>query len=214
MKVVIANSRGVQSLQELVAELGPLAQAGTVEDAAAAADVVLLSIPLNAVRNLPIGLLDGKIVLDTSNYYPFRDGRVAELDAEELTTSELVASLLGGARYVKAFGNILAHHIPLLARQGEALVRTTLPIASNDADAKARASEIISQLGFDSLDAGALSESWRFEPESKGYTRIYLADPQTPDDQLMTSVPQPTTQHQVEAALQSATRVNVAERTF
>lgn len=214
MDVVIANSRGVESLQELIAELGPLASAGTVEEAANSADAVVLSIPLTAVENLPTELLRGKIVLDTSNYYPFRDGRIAELDTGTRTTSELVARWLDGALYVKAFGNILAHHIPLLSRPGDAPDRTVLPIASNDVQAKGQAEAIIRQLGFDTLDAGTLAESWRFEPESAGYTRIYLADPSTPDEQLLASVASPKSASQVKAALDSATRVNVAERAF
>jgi predicted dinucleotide-binding enzyme len=214
MNVVIANSRGVESLQELIAELGPLAAAGTVEEAANAGDAIALSIPLTAVKDLPTGLLRGKIVLDTSNYYPFRDGRIAELDTGAMTTSELVAGWLDGARYVKAFGNILAHHIPLLSRPGDAPDRSVLPIASNDAQAKSQAAAIIERLGFDTLDAGTLAETWKFEPESAGYTRIYLADPGTPDDQLQSSTPGPAPAEQVKAALASATRVNVAERAF
>ncbi|MDK1278499.1 NADPH-dependent F420 reductase [Arthrobacter sp. zg-Y820] len=214
MNVVIANSRGVDSLQGLVAELGPLAKAGTVEEAASLGDAVVLSIPLAAVEDLPAGLLQGKIVLDTSNYYPSRDGRIAELDNGSKTTSELVQELLGGARYVKAFGNILAHHIPLLARPSGAPDRTTLPIASDDARLKAEAAALIDLLGFDTLDAGTLADSWKFEPESAGYTRIYLADQSTPDQELMSSVPAPTPADRVKAALDSATRVNVAERAF
>ena len=214
MNVVIANSRGVESLQELIGELGPLAMAGTVEEAANSGNAVVLSIPLTAVNDLPTGLLHGKTVLDTSNYYPFRDGRITDLDTGTTTTSELVARRLEGARYVKAFGNILAHHIPLLARPSDAPDRTTLPIASNDAPAKSHAAAIIEHLGFDTLDAGTLAETWTFEPESAGYTRIYLADQSTPDDQLLSSIPAPTQAEQVKAALNSATRVNIAERVF
>lgn len=214
MNVILANSRGVESLQELIAELGPLATAGTIEEAANSGDTIALSIPLTAVADLPTGLLRGKTVLDTSNYYPFRDGRVSELDAGTITTSELVASWLDGARYVKAFGNILAHHIPLLSRPSDAPDRSVLPIASNDEQAKSHAAAIIERLGFDTLDAGTLDGSWKFEPESAGYTRIYLADPNTPDDQLLSSTPSPTSADQVKAALNSATRVNVAERAF
>ncbi|UWX78446.1 NADPH-dependent F420 reductase [Arthrobacter jinronghuae] len=214
MNVVIANSRGPETLSELVADLGPLAQAGTVEDAAKSGDAVVLSIPLNAVRNLPDGLLAGKIVLDTSNYYPSRDGRIAELDDSTVTTSELVQSWLPGAQYVKAFNNILAHHIPLLARPAGSADRSALPIASDDDSAKAEAAALIDALGYDVVDAGTVAESWRFEPDSAGYTRLYLADAGTPDDQLMTSAPGTTPKEKVESALASATRVNVAERLF
>lgn len=111
MNVIIANSRGPESLHQLIEELGPLAKAGTVEDAANDGDAIVLSIPLLAVKDLPAGLLRNKLVLDTSNYYPYRDGRITELDAEVMTTSELVHEWLVGARHVKAFSNILAHHI-------------------------------------------------------------------------------------------------------
>ena len=214
LNVVIANSRGPESLQDLVAELGPLAQAGTVEDAAERGDAVVLSIPLKAVKDLPEGLLAGKVVLDTSNYYPSRDGRIAELDAGTVTTSELVSSWLPGARYVKAFNNILAHHLPQLARPAGADDRSALPIAGDDGQAKAEAAALIDALGYDTVDAGPLSETWRFEPESAGYTRIYLADPSTPDDRLLSSAPAPTPAEKVESLLASATRVNAADRVF
>ena len=214
LNVVIANSRGPESLQDLVAELGPLAQAGTVEDAAERGDAVVLSIPLKAVQDLPEGLLAGKVVLDTSNYYPSRDGRIAELDAGTVTTSELVSSWLPGARYVKAFNNILAHHLPQLARPAGTDERSALPIAGDDEQAKAEAAALIDALGYDTVDAGPLSETWRFEPESAGYTRIYLADPSTPDDQLLSSAPAPTPAEKVESLLASATRVNAADRVF
>jgi 8-hydroxy-5-deazaflavin:NADPH oxidoreductase len=214
MNVVLANSRDPESLHDLIAELGPLAEAGTVEEAARDGDSIVLSIPLLAVKDLPAGLLRDKLVLDTSNYYPFRDGRVTELDTETVTTSELVHGWLAGARYVKAFSNILAHHIPLLARPSGAAGRSALPIASDDVEAKREAAAIIDRLGFDTVDAGALSGTWKFEPESAGYTRIYLADPRTPDDQLLSSEAGPTSADQVNAALALATRVKVADRVF
>ena len=210
MNVVMANSRGPETLSDLVAELGPLARAGTVEDAAKLGDAVVLSIPLKAVQDLPDGLLEGKIVLDTSNYYPSRDGRIAELDDNTVTTSELVRRWIPGARYVKAFNNIMAHHIPLLARPGGAEDRSALPFASDDEQAKAEAAALLDLLGYDVVDAGTVAESWTFEPDSAGYTRLYLADESTPDEQLMSSVPGATSKEGVE----SATRVNVAGRVF
>lgn len=214
MHVVIANSRGADSLDDLIAELGPLASAGTIEQAAVAGDTVVLSIPLSAVKGLAEGLLNGKVVIDTSNYYPSRDGRIADLDSNATTASALVASLLDGARYVKAFNNILAHHIPLLARTTEADDRSALPIASDDESAKSQAAAVIEQLGFDTFDAGTIAQSWRFEPDSAGYTRIYLADQSTPDGELLASTPTATSVDRVSAALDSATRVNVANRAF
>lgn len=212
--VVIANSRGPETLTDLVAELGPLATAGTVEQAADAGELVVLSVPLTATTALPAALLEGKTVVDTSNYYPFRDGRLAELDAEELTTGELVQRHFAGARLVKAFSNILAHHIPALARPSGAPDRTALPIAGNDVGAKAQVAALIDRLGFDTVDAGALTESWRFEPEAAAYTRLYLADPATPAEQMLEAPAAPVTASRLASALEGAQRVRVAERTF
>lgn len=214
IRVVVSNSRGPETLTDLVQELGPLASAGTVEDAAAASDTVVLSVPLSASMSIPADLLAGKLVLDTGNYYPFRDGRIRELDAEEFTAGELVQRHFEGARLVKAFSSILAHHIPQLARPADAPDRTALPIASDHEDAKAAAQTLLDQLGFDTVDAGALSEAWRFEPESAAYTQLYLADPSTPMDQMMTAPASPTAVSEVQTALEGADRVRVAEREF
>ncbi|MCK9794331.1 NAD(P)-binding domain-containing protein [Isoptericola sp. 4D.3] len=210
--VVVANSRGPQTLAGLVDELGPLASAGTV-DHAAAADQVVLSVPLTAIEALDPHLFDGKVVLDTTNYYPFRDGRIARLDSGEVTCGELVQEHFAGARLVKAFSNIVAPHIPQLARPATADDRTALPIAGDDA-AKAEAAELVDRLGFLTVDAGALADAWRFEPGSEAYTPIYLADPATPLDQLMEAPAAPVSPARLSRHLEAATRVDVAERQF
>ncbi|WP_307869164.1 NADPH-dependent F420 reductase [Nocardiopsis sp. B62] len=212
--VVIANSRGPRSLAGLVEELGPRATAATVEQAARAGEATLLSIPLTAYDALPEGLLRGRTVLDTGNYYPFRDGRITELDSEQETTTELAQRLLPGALLVKTFNNIMAHHIPQLARPAGADDRSALPIAGEDPAAKARAADLIDRLGFDTVDAGAPAESWRFEPESDAYTRIYLADPGVPVDQMMQAPAAPVPASELADLLESSRRVKVAERTF
>ncbi|EFC86753.1 NADPH-dependent F420 reductase [Parafrankia sp. EUN1f] len=212
--VVVANSRGPESLGELVAELGPSSSAGTI-DQAAAAKLVVLSVPLFAIPSLPSGLLKNQIVLDTTNYYPSRDGRVAELDSDERTTSQLVLDWLGGdARVVKVFNNILAHHIPQLARPVGVAARTALPVASDDDEAKTVAVELIERLGFETVDAGSLSESWRFEPEAAAYTRMYLADPATPVERFLEAPGGPVSVDRLRSTLASATRVRVAGRIF
>jgi predicted dinucleotide-binding enzyme len=212
--VVLSNSRGPGSLVDLVAELGPLATAGTVEQAADAGDLVLLAVPLTAYTAISPKPLRGMPVLDTNNYYPFRDGRIAQLDSEELTTSEMVQEHLQGVPLVKAFNNILAHHIPQLARPVGAPDRTALPSASDDADAKGAASALIDRLGFDVVDAGSLTDSWRFEPEAGAYTQIYLADPDMPADQMLSAPAAPVPAVALRAALQGAVRVRVADRKF
>jgi 8-hydroxy-5-deazaflavin:NADPH oxidoreductase len=214
MDVLVANSRGPQSLETLVAELGPRATALTSEEAAGASEVVVLSIPLEAHAKVPANLLANTIVLDTSNYYPSRDGRIAALDAGESTTSELVQQHFAGSRLVKAFNNILAHHIPQLARPTGARDRTALPIAGDEAAAKETAAALIDRLGFDTVDAGSLADSWRFEPESAAYTRLYLADSSTPDEQILQAPSAPRSSAELRHALRSAERVDVAARVF
>jgi 8-hydroxy-5-deazaflavin:NADPH oxidoreductase len=212
--VVVANSRGPASLAGLIAELGPLATAGTVEQAAEAGDIVVLSVPLTAIPAFRPEPLRGKIVLDTSNYYPFRDGRIAELDDEMVTTSEFVQRHLDGVRLVKAFNNILAHHIPQAARPSGASDRSALPIASDDEEAKTEVAALIDRLGFDTVDAGSLADSWRFEPEAAAYTQLYLADPATPADRMLEAPAGPASTGKLRSALDSAERVRVADRTF
>jgi len=213
MNVLIANSRGPETLTDLVAELGPLARAGTVEEAASAGAAVVLAIPLKAVKDLPEGLLKDKIVLDSSNYYPFRDGSIDGLLDNSITTSELMQRLTG-ARTVKVFNNILAAQIPALARPSGAADRSALPIAGDDEQAKAEAARIIDQLGFDTFDAGSLADSWRFEPETPAYGRLYFEDPNVPDEKMADAAPGATPVEQLKAALDGAARVNVAERRF
>ncbi|MGO4587449.1 NADPH-dependent F420 reductase [Paenarthrobacter sp. 2TAF44] len=214
IRVVLSNSRGPETLAGFVSELGPLASAGTVEQAAAAGDVVVLSVPLTAHTAVPASHLEGKAVLDTTNYYPFRDGRVAELDEERLTTSELVLRHFQGAGLTKAFNNILAHHIPQLVRPAGASDRTALPVAGDDISAKTKVMGVIEQLGFDAVDAGALAESWRFEPEAAAYTRLYLADPATPDESMLEAPAAPVSAERLGEALKRAEPVRVAARTF
>lgn len=212
--VLLANSRGPESLSRLVFELGPLSAAGTAEEAAQAGGPVVTSVPLTAVPALPADALRGRTVLDTSNYHPRRDGRIAPLDSEELTTGELVQQHLPGAHLVKAFNNILAHHIPQLALPTGAPDRSALPLAGDDAHAKRMAADLIDRLGFDTVDAGPLSESWRFEPESAAYSRLYAADPDLPRARLVESPAVPVPAEGLRTALHHTRRVRVADRTF
>ncbi len=170
---MIANSRGPESLTDLVDELGPEAQAGDVRAAAEFGDIPVLAVPLAAYTKLPVDAFAGRTILSTGNYYPHREGRIGQLDSLESTTAEYEQALLPGTQVVKAFNNILAHHIPRLA---DSLPRTALPVAGDDSEAKARVSRLVTVLGFDAVDAGTLAESWRFEPESGAYTAIYAAD--------------------------------------
>ena len=170
--VVLANSRGPETLADLVADLGPRARAGTATEAAGVGDLVVLTVPLKALEDLPADAFDGQVVLDTGNYYPQRDGHIGELDDESTTASELTARTLPGARVVKVFNNIFFGHLAALARPQAAAgsdERTALPIAGDDADAKQAAADLLDTLGYDALDAGPLAEGWRFQPDTPAY---------------------------------------------
>ena len=114
--VVLSNSRGPETLTDLVGELGPRARAATAAEAAAAGDIVVVTVPLKAYREVPVEPLRGKIVIDTNNYYPQRDGQIAELDDESTTSSELLQAHLPESHVVKAFNNIYFGHLGSLQR--------------------------------------------------------------------------------------------------
>jgi predicted dinucleotide-binding enzyme len=173
--VVLSNSRGPETLQDLVEDLGPRARAATTAEAAAA-DLVVLSIPLKNVGQVPAELLGGRIVIDTSNYYPQRDGQIAALDDLSTTTSQLVQSQLPASRVVKAFNNINYLHLGSLQRPSRSPERSVLPIAGDDAEAKAAVSEFLDSIGYDAYDAGSLAESWRFDVGTPAYGRPYNTD--------------------------------------
>jgi predicted dinucleotide-binding enzyme len=167
--VVISNSRGPETLSALVAELGPRARAGTVDDAARAGDIVVVSVPLKNYRAVPVAPLAGKIVIDTNNYYPDRDGHIPELDNESTTTSELLQAHLPASKVVKAFNHIYAAQLTTDGRPAGTPNRRALVIAGGDAAAKATVTRLLDQFGFDTVDAGPLSESWRIQRDTPGY---------------------------------------------
>lgn len=167
--VVIANSRGPETLADLVAELGPRARAATAEEAGRAGDLVVVAVPLRAVSQVPVAPLAGKTVIDANNYYARRDGHVAELDAQELTSSELLQRHLPESRVVKGFNHIQAHQITLDGTPPGTAERRALAIAGDDAVAKAHVTRLFDEIGFDTVDIGPLAESWRIQPDTPGY---------------------------------------------
>ena len=175
--VVLSNSRGPETLADLVSELGPQARAATADEAAAAGDVVVVTIPLKNYRDVPVDQLRGKIVLDTMNYYPGRDGQIPELDDESTTTSELLQAHLPDSHVVKVFNNIFFGHLAALARPSGDPERSALAIAGDDNDAKARVTELLDHIGYDTYDLGSLAEGWRTQRDTAAYGVMYAADP-------------------------------------
>ncbi|HTZ42993.1 MAG TPA: NADPH-dependent F420 reductase [Jatrophihabitans sp.] len=176
--VVMSNSRGPETLTELVGELGDRARAATAAEAARAGDVVVVTIPLKNYRDVPVAELAGKIVIDTMNYYPERDGQLAALDAGTSTSSELLQEQLPDSKVVKGFNNIFFRHLGELARPTGSPERSALAIAGNDAAAKRRVTELLDELGYDTVDLGQLTEGWRTQPDTPAYGLMYAADEQ------------------------------------
>ena len=166
--VVMSNSRGPETLQELVRELGEHASAGTAAEAARAGEVVIVSVPFGRFRDLPAGELAGKIVVDTNNYYPQRDGRFDELD-DGRTSSELLQAELG-ARVVKAFNAMYWEHLREYGKPAGDRGRVGVPMSGDDEEAKRVVAGLIDEIGFDAVDAGTLRDGGRkHEPGASAY---------------------------------------------
>jgi 8-hydroxy-5-deazaflavin:NADPH oxidoreductase len=172
--VVMSNSRGPDTLRDLVEELGPRARAATSADAAAAGDLVVVSIPVGAIPGVPVAPLAGKTVLDTGNYYPQRDGHIAALDDGSSTSSELLQQHLPAAHVVKVFNNIFFKHLASLARAAGTPDRSALPIAGDDPDAKRAVTDFLDAIGYDAVDAGSLGAGGRrYQPDTPAYGLPY-----------------------------------------
>ncbi|MFG3341682.1 NADPH-dependent F420 reductase [Glycomyces sp. NPDC048151] len=201
--VVLSNRRGPDSLAGLVAELGPKARAATPAEAAAAGEFVVVTVPLSAYKAVPVEELRGKVVIDTNNYYPQRDGRIAELDDESTTTSELLQAHLPESFVVKGFNNIFFKHIADLARENSD-ERSVMLIAGDDANAKKTATVFLDSIGWDAYDVGPLAEGWRFQRDLPAYGIPYFAE--KPSGGSFDVPPKQATAADFEPALKAAKR--------
>nr|WP_218851911.1 NADPH-dependent F420 reductase [Nocardioides panaciterrulae] len=171
--VVLSNSRGPETLADLVDELGEHARAATAAEAAEAGEIVVVTIPLKNYRQVPVEPLRGKVVIDTNNYYPQRDGHIAELDEESTTTAEMLQAHLPDSHVVKAFNNIYFGHLLELARPADSPERSVLAIAGDDDDAKQTVTGFLDSIGYDAYDVGPLAEGWRYQRDTAAYATLY-----------------------------------------
>jgi predicted dinucleotide-binding enzyme len=160
-QVVMSNSRGPEALAELIALLGPNARAATSVEAAEAADVAVIAVPFSSYRDVPVEQLAGKVVIDVTNYYPGRDGVVAELESGTTTSSELLQAHLPTSAVVKAFNHIPAADLAQQGLPAGALGRRALALAGDDPGARSVVAKLIDGFGFDPVDLGPLAEGWR-----------------------------------------------------
>ena len=174
--VVLSNSRGPETLADLVAELGPKARAATGAEAAQAADIAVVTIPFKSVETIPAQWLAGKVVIDTNNYYFERDGRIPAIDDGTLTSSELVQQHFATSHVVKAFNHIFSAAITAEAQPAGSADRRALGIFGDDEGAKAAVARLQDDIGFDTVDGGPLSESWRVQRDTPVYGPRFSAD--------------------------------------
>jgi 8-hydroxy-5-deazaflavin:NADPH oxidoreductase len=177
-EVALSNSRGPETLRALVEELGDRARAVTVEEAARFGEVVLVAIPFGKYGELPAEAFYGKVVIDAGNYYPSRDGHIAELDNGETTSSELMSAHLRGARLVKGFNTIYYVH---LAEQGDNGLpldgRRAIFIAGDDSAAKEAVAKLVEEIGFAAVDTGSLGAGGRRQqPGTAVYNEVLNAE--------------------------------------
>ncbi len=176
--VYIANSRGPDTLKDVAQKTG--ATPVTALEAARHGDIIVVTIPLKNIPDLPKDLFNGVAadvpVIDTSNYYPIlRDGHMPELETGDLTESEWVQQHLGRP-LVKVFNNIYADHLQNKGLPASTPGRIALPVASDDAAAKQKVMALVEELGFDAVDDGNLHESWRQQPGTPSYGADMSAD--------------------------------------
>jgi predicted dinucleotide-binding enzyme len=166
-RVMIANSRGPETLGKVALETG--ATPVTLDEAAGAKDLIIIAIPEKAIVNLPKTILSatGAVIIDAGNYYPSRDGKNADIEGG-LTDSEWVASVLGRS-VIKAFNNIVAPSLTSKALSSGNADRIALSVAGNDEHEKQLVMELVDQIGFDAIDGGLLSDSWRQQPGEPAY---------------------------------------------
>ncbi|MFN3948070.1 NADPH-dependent F420 reductase [Microbacterium sp.] len=167
--VVISNSRGPETLSDLVGSIGERARAATAQDAAEAGDVVVVTVPLKAYAEVPVAPLAGKIVLDTNNYYFERDGRIAALDEKKTTTSQMLQEHLPESRVAKAFNHIMAADILTDGTPAGSADRRALATSSDFDEAAALVARVYDEFGYDTVNVGPLAESWRVERDQPAY---------------------------------------------
>lgn len=167
-EIKLANSRGPDSIRDLARDVG--ATAVTREDAVKDVDAIILAIPFEKHRGLASlfsQVPERVVVIDTSNYYPFRDSAIAEVDNGK--PESVWASEQTGRQLVKAWNAVLAATLADKGLPSGAPDRIALPVAGNNAHAKAVVLKLVNETGFDALDAGPLSESWRQQPGTPAY---------------------------------------------
>jgi predicted dinucleotide-binding enzyme len=168
-EVMISNSRGPETLAGLIAELGDQARAGTAQEAGEFGEFVIVTVPLKNYREVPVEPLAGKIVVDTNNYYWERDGRIPVLEEKQATTAGLLQEHLPASQVAKGFNHIMSTTILTDGAPAGTPDRRALATASDFGEASDLVSSLYEEFGFDAVNVGPLSDSWRIERDQPAY---------------------------------------------
>jgi 8-hydroxy-5-deazaflavin:NADPH oxidoreductase len=175
--VVLSNSTGPGSLAGLIAELGPRASAATPEEAAAAGDFAIIAIPITTIGQVPVEPLAGKVVIATINYFPQRLGHITEIDNGSTTAPGLLQAHLPASKVVRAFSMLDAADMSGDGHPKGDPKRRALALAGDDPQARALVARLYDEFGFDTVDLGALDESWRVDAGQPAFvTRQNVAE--------------------------------------
>ena len=175
-QVVLSGSGEPDALRALASELGPEARAATSGEAAAAGDFAIVATPISAVESIPVEPLRDKVVIATINYFPQRDGHIAEIDDGAITVPGVLQRHLPDSKVVRAFSMIDAADMSGDGHPRGDNRRRAIAIAGDDAAAKRLVAGLVDEFGFDVVDLGALAESWRVDPGQKGFVTRQTAD--------------------------------------
>jgi len=174
--VVLSNSRGPETLADLVAELGPKARAATPAEAASAGDFVVVTVPFNVEDTVPVEPLSGKIVIDTDNYYFERDGHIDEIESGAITVTGALQRHLPDSKVAKGFNHIQAEQIVPDGKPAGTPGRRALATASDFPEAIELVTKFFDEIGFDTVSLGPLSESWRVDRDTPAYGGVFDAE--------------------------------------
>jgi predicted dinucleotide-binding enzyme len=177
-RVVLANSRRPETLKSLIDQLGPSARSATAAEAAEVGDFIVIAVPLKLVNDMPVEALAGKVVIDTNNYMPWRDGNYPIVSSGEKTEHELRQEQLPASKVVKAFTHIQAPRILTWGRRPGSTERLALTASSDFPEALEIVRRLYDQFGFDTVDDSPLSESWRTRPGQPAWKRSAQTRPE------------------------------------
>ena len=167
--VLIANSRGPETLSQVAQKTS--ATPVDISETARGVDLLVIAVPMKSVPSLPKDLLrdlpSTSPIIDTGNYYPLRDGTIPEIE-RGMIESEWTSHVLGSP-VIKAFNNIVADSLVRKGRPKCSQGRIALPVSGDDNKSKQIVMDLLDEIGFDAIDAGPLSESWRYQPGTPAY---------------------------------------------